>query len=224
MESVIQTIEERIKKQFMNEGTGHDWYHIDRVRKMAMHIQKREGGNPFVIELAALLHDVSDHKFNGGDFEKGGIVAREWLTKLKVDEEIIQAVTEIVNNISFKGSGEKDVLEILEGKIVQDADRLDAIGAIGIARTFAYGGKVDQPIYDPTVPPKKNQNKESYVSERSHTINHFYEKLLLIENRMNTPTGKLLAKERTDYMKGFLFQFYKEWNAVEQTTIHEKKP
>ncbi|HLW40046.1 MAG TPA: HD domain-containing protein [Brumimicrobium sp.] len=224
MESVIQTIEERIKKQFMNEGTGHDWYHIDRVRKMAMHIQKREGGNPFVIELAALLHDVSDHKFNGGDFEKGGIVAREWLTKLKVDEEIIQAVTEIVNNISFKGSGEKDVLETLEGKIVQDADRLDAIGAIGIARTFAYGGKVDQPIYDPTVPPKKNQNKESYVSERSHTINHFYEKLLLIENRMNTPTGKLLAKERTDYMKGFLFQFYKEWNAVEQTTIHEKKP
>ena len=224
MESVIQTIEERIKKQFMNEGTGHDWYHIDRVRKMAMHIQKREGGNPFVIELAALLHDVSDHKFNGGDFEKGGIVAREWLTKLKVDEEIIQAVTEIVNNISFKGSGEKDVLETLEGKIVQDADRLDAIGAIGIARTFAYGGKVDQPIYDPTVPPKKNQNKESYVSERSHTINHFYEKLLLIENRMNTATGKLLAKERTDYMKGFLFQFYKEWDAVEQTTIHEKKP
>jgi len=224
MESVIQTIEERIKKQFMNEGTGHDWYHIDRVRKMAMYIQKREGGNPFVIELAALLHDVSDHKFNGGDFEKGGIVAREWLTKLKVDEEIIQTVTEIVNNISFKGSGEKDVLETLEGKIVQDADRLDAIGAIGIARTFAYGGKVDQPIYDPTVPPKKNQNKESYVSERSHTINHFYEKLLLIENRMNTATGKLLAKERTDYMKGFLFQFYKEWDAVEQTTIHEKKP
>lgn len=211
MVSVIKTVENKVKEMFMNEGTGHDWYHINRVRNMAMYISNREGGNPEVIELAALLHDISDHKFNGGDFEKGGIVAREWLTKLKVDEEIIQTVTEIVNNISFKGSGEKDVWDCIEGKIVQDADRLDAIGAIGIARTFAYGGKIGQPIYDPKVKPKVNQDVNSYVKERSHTINHFYEKLLLLEERMHTKIGKKIARERTMYMQNFLTQFYREW-------------
>lgn len=211
MKAIILAIEEEIKEQFMNEGTGHDWYHIDRVRKIALHIQEKEGGDRIIIELAALLHDISDHKFNGGDFELGGSIARGMLTNLTVDKDIINAVAYIVENVSYKGSGVRDKMNSLEGRIVQDADRLDAIGAIGIARTFAYGGKVGQPIYDPTIPPKENQSLESYQNDKSHTINHFYEKLLLIQDRMHTSVGKEMAKERTAYMNGFLLQFYKEW-------------
>lgn len=211
MVGVIKTVENKVKEMFMNEGTGHDWYHINRVRNMAMYISNREGGNPEVIELAALLHDISDHKFNGGDFNKGGELAKQILIELHVNPSTIEAVSFIVNNVSFKGSGEKDVWDCIEGKIVQDADRLDAIGAIGIARTFAYGGKIGQPIYDPKVKPKVNQDVNSYVKERSHTINHFYEKLLLLEERMHTKTGKKIARERTMYMQNFLTQFYREW-------------
>lgn len=211
MVDVIKTVENKVKEMFMNEGTGHDWYHINRVRNMAMYISNREGGNPEVIELAALLHDISDHKFNGGDFNKGGELAKQILIELHVNPSTIEAVSYIVNNVSFKRSGEKDVWDCIEGKIVQDADRLDAIGAIGIARTFAYGGKIGQPIYDPKVKPKVNQDVNSYVKERSHTINHFYEKLLLLEERMHTKTGKKIARERTMYMQNFLTQFYREW-------------
>lgn len=211
MKIIIENIEKQVRSQFENEGTGHDWYHIDRVRKMALKIQENEGENKIVIELAALLHDISDHKFNGGDFDKGAAVAWEILNQYEVEEEVKNAVAEIVKHVSFKGSGEKDKMKILEGKIVQDADRLDAIGAIGIARTFAYGGSVGQSIYDPAIPPKEKQDKESYVNERTHTINHFYEKLLLLKDRMHTSTGRKIAEERTAYMKSFLDTFYKEW-------------
>lgn len=211
MEKSIQAIEQQVKELFENEGTGHDWFHIDRVRKIALKIQAKEGGNRDVIELAALLHDISDHKFNGGDFDKGAIVTREILDSLNVDKETKSAVVSIVKNVSYKGSGEKDEMDSLEGKIVQDADRIDAIGAIGIARTFAYGGSVGQPIYDPSISPKLNQSKESYVNDRTHTINHFYEKLLLLKKRMHTSAGKAIAEERTRFMEDFLDQFYEEW-------------
>ena len=213
MTGVIQEIEEIIKRKFDNEATGHDWYHIDRVRRMALKIQKEEGGDPVVIELAALLHDISDHKFNGGDFDLGSTLSNEILLSLDVDEETRNHVSIIVKNVSFKGSGEKDNMPTLEGRIVQDADRIDAIGAIGIARTFAYGGAVGHPIYDPELPPQENQSTENYVKNKSHTINHFYEKLLLLKDRMHTNTAKRIATERTEFMRNFLDQFYKEWNA-----------
>lgn len=212
MTEVIKRIEELVQKQFENEGTGHDWYHIDRVRKIALKINSKEGGNRDIVELAALLHDISDHKFNGGDFQKGGEVSRQILMDCHVDEKTIQAVVDIVNNVSFKGSGVENNIKSIEGKIVQDADRIDAVGAIGIARTFAYGGAVGQPIYDPKIAPKTSQTKEEYVSGRTHTINHFYEKLLLLADRMHTKNGRIIALERTAYMQDFLDQFYSEWN------------
>ena len=213
MKTVIQAIEQEIQRQFENEGTGHDWYHIDRVRRVALQIQEKEGGDRYVIELAALLHDVSDHKFNGGDFELGAAVADQMLTKYGVDDNTRSHIAEIVKNVSYKGSGVEDSMNSIEGKIVQDADRIDAIGAIGIARTFAYGGSIGQMIYDPEIPPKENQSVESYVNDRSHTVNHFYEKLLLLKDRMNTQTGKAIAEERTEFMQGFLKQFYNEWRS-----------
>lgn len=211
MKEVIQEIEQEILKKFKNEATGHDWYHIDRVRKNALKIHEKEGGDSLVVELAALLHDISDHKFNGGDFDLGASIAKEMMVKYGVDESTIDAVTYIVRNVSYKGSGVADTMESLEGRIVQDADRLDAIGAIGIARTFAYGGSVGSPIYEPEILPKTNQTKESYVKDRSHTVNHFYEKLLLLKDRMHTDTAKKMAMERTQFMEDFLLQFYKEW-------------
>lgn len=212
MKKIIESVEKEIKLQFEHEGTGHDWYHIDRVRRVALQIQAEEGGDKFVIELAALLHDVSDHKFNGGDFNLGATIAEEVLRKYGVDAQTKQLVSEIVKNVSYKGSGVEDTMDSLEGKIVQDADRIDAIGAIGIARTFAYGGSIGQMIYDPEVSPKENQSIESYVNERSHTVNHFYEKLLLLKDRMHTKTGKAIAEGRTEFMRNYLDQFYKEWN------------
>ncbi|PKR80591.1 phosphohydrolase [Brumimicrobium salinarum] len=211
MHSELVDLASKIKKQFEGESTGHDWYHIDRVRKLALTIQKNEGGNALIVEAAALLHDVSDHKFNGGDFLKGGEVAKLILENIDINEEFKQQIVDIVNKVSFKGSGEKDEMKSLEGKIVQDADRIDALGAIGIARTFAYGGSIGQMIYDPEILPQKNQDVEQYINERTHTINHFYEKLLLLEGRMHTSTGKEIARKRTDFMKTFLNQFYEEW-------------
>jgi len=211
MKSIIKNIENQVESLFLAEGTGHDWFHINRVRNRALEIQEKEGGNRVIIELAALLHDISDHKFNGGDFDKGAVVSREMLDQFEIDERTKNAVTEIVKNVSFKGSGESDKMKTLEGKIVQDADRLDAIGAIGIARTFAYGGAIGQSIYNPSIPPKENQNKEDYVKERSHTINHFYEKLLLLKDRMHTETARKMAEKRTKFMREFLTEFYEEW-------------
>jgi len=211
MKSAIKSIEKFIEEKFKNEGTGHDWFHIDRVRRLSLYISNKEGGNKGIIEMAALLHDISDHKFNGGDFEKGGKEASAILEKLKVENEFIEKITAIVNAISFKGNGVVDNMTSLEGQIVQDADRLDAIGAIGIARTFAYGGSVNQPIYDPNIKPTNHNSKEAY-QKRTHTINHFYEKLLILEERMHTKTAKAIAKERTQMMLNYLDAFYKEWN------------
>ena len=209
----FEDLVEEIKQKFQGEGTGHDWYHIERVLNTSLHIQSIEGGDKLVIAYAALLHDIDDHKFNGGDFEKGATVSKTILEDYELNPNQKEKIIEIVRTISFKGSGENDHMNSLEGKIVQDADRIDAVGAIGIARTFAYGGSIGQPIYDPEVPASADQSKEEYIQNRTHTINHFYEKLLLLENRMKTITGKEIASERTKFMKEYLDKFYGEWNA-----------
>jgi uncharacterized protein len=208
--SIIESIKEELRQEFANESTGHDWYHIERVWKNARTIAEKEGGDGFVVELAALLHDIADHKFvANADTVAAGRV-REILLKHGVEEEIILAVSHIVLNCSFKG-GMLNKMKSLEGLIVQDADRLDAIGAIGIARTFAFGGKFNRAIYDPAVKPVAFSNEAEYREKRSHTINHFYEKLLLLKDGMNTGTGKQMAAERHRYMEGFLAEFYAEW-------------
>lgn len=211
MKPAIKTIEKYMEDKFQNEGTGHDWFHIDRVRRLALFIQEKEGGERDLIELAALLHDISDHKFNGGDFEKGGKEAKSILQQFNIDENTIDKIVDIVNTVSFKGNSVPDKMNSLEGKIVQDADRLDAIGAIGIARTFAFGGSIGQPIYNPDIEPSIHKSKEEYQN-RTHTINHFYEKLLILEDRMHTATAKSIAKERTALMRDYLNSFYSEWN------------
>ena len=212
MTAKIQKLNELVYSKFKFEGTGHDWYHIKRVVDAAKYIQSKEGGDESLIHVSALLHDISDHKFNGGNFDKGGEMTKEILKDLEFPESFIEKAIYIVKNVSFKGNGVEEKMDLLEGKIVQDADRLDAIGAIGIARTFAYGGSIGQPIYLPDSPPQQHDSKEAYLQNRSHTVNHFYEKLFLLKDRMNTATGKILAQKKHDYMEAFLKAFYAEWN------------
>lgn len=208
----IEALETLVKKKFFNEGTGHDWYHIQRVVKIAQFIAEQEGGDRNLVTLIALLHDIDDHKFNGGDYNAGSLTAKKILTEFNFPSSIIGDVVSAIDEISFKGAGVKDNNSMLASKIVQDADRIDAIGAIGIARTFAYGGAVNQPIYDPNISPKIHATKEDYYEDRSHTINHFYEKLLLLKDRMHTNTAKKIAQKRHDFMENFLSTFYEEWN------------
>ena len=210
------TLSEKVKnaifEQFDGEATGHDWYHISRVVNLSRYIQSKEGGNLEVIELAALLHDISDHKFNGGKLDEGGKVAHSLLLELGADEKLADEVKYIVDNVSYKGANTTVEMETLEGKIVQDADRIDAIGAIGIGRTFAYGGHKGQPMYEPKAQPKMHDSFDEYASSGTNTINHFYEKLLLLSDRLNTPTARQIGKERHQFMEQFLKQFYSEWN------------
>lgn len=207
----IEEIQARIKSIFEKESTGHDWIHIERVLKLSLVIAKKENVDIDVLMLGALLHDISDHKFNGGDLAKGGQVAGQWMLEFGIDLKTQEQVIHIVDNISYKGAKVENKMKSLEGKIVQDADRLEAIGAIGIARTFAFGGFIGQPIYDPEVKPTLHQNFEAYSKERTHTINHFYEKLLLLKNKMHTSKGKEIAEERHQLMENFLKEFYREW-------------
>lgn len=201
-----------LKEKFPVDPTGHDWPHIERVWKNAIHIQANEGGDLEVIELCALLHDISDHKLNGGILNNGEKVAFELLNALGFNDTIAHKVSRLVDEISFKGKLVKDEMSCLESKIVQDADRLDAIGAIGIARAFAYGGFHQRPIYDPKTPPKDHLNFEQYAKDKSHTINHFHEKLLTLKDRMHTKTAQKMAEERHELMLNYLAQFDKEWN------------
>jgi uncharacterized protein len=205
--------ENHIRGIFENEGTGHDWWHIHRVRNLALKIAKVEGGNLFVIEMAALLHDIDDWKLNG-DKQTSKVVS--WLKNIKVPEADTKIILEIINQVSYKGAGVGDVASSLEAKIVQDADRLDAIGAIGIARTFAYGGNKKRQIYDPGIPPALHSDFESYKKNTAPTINHFYEKLLLLKNRLNTATAIELAEKRHIFMEHFLEQFFMEWDDAQQ--------
>jgi len=219
---VLESVIEILKREFANESTGHDWFHIERVWKMAKFIAQKEGGDLFVVELAALLHDIADHKFVDDADEVAEIRIRKILSDLKVDEVIIQKVNHIVSRCSFKGNAEENKMDVLEGLIIQDADRLDAIGAIGIARTFAFGGKFGNLLYHPDIKPTKFSSAKEYRDKRTHTINHFYEKLLLLKDLMNTETGKKLALDRHVFMEKFLNQFYDEWNAKSELSLESE--
>ena len=210
-EQIIAQTAEHIRLKLEGEGSGHDWWHVYRVWKNAIHIGKQEKADLFVIELAALLHDIADWKFHNGNEDIGPQLAREWLETLSVEESVIAHVCRIIRAISFKGAGVKNTMDSPEGLIVQDADRLDAMGAIGIARTFAYGSSKHREIYNPTVNPQLHTSFEQYKNSEGTTINHFYEKLLLLKNLMNTPTAKKIAEGRHKYMQEFLQQFFLEW-------------
>lgn len=200
-----------VKQQLQHAEGGHDWFHIERVYKNAILISEEEVCDVTIVKLGALLHDIADSKFHGGDEEIGPKIARTFLESENVSEEIIDHVVQIIKNISFKGGNFEKTFSSKELEIVQDADRLDALGAIGIARTFNYGGFKNRPIYNPSISPKLNMTKEEYKNSDSPTLNHFYEKLLLLKDKMNTKTGKKIAQERHRFMETFLSQFYAEW-------------
>lgn len=208
---IINKTAEYIKAKLAGEGSGHDWWHINRVWKNAVHISKYEKVDLFVVELAALLHDIADWKFNNGNEDIGPQMAREWLEQLSVDENVTSQVCQIIKNTSFKGANVENKVNTIEGLVVQDADRLDAIGAIGIARTFAYGGSKGREMYNPEIKHEIHNSFEQYKNNQSNTINHFYEKLLLLKDRMNTETGKKIAQKRHAVMEEFLKNFFEEW-------------
>jgi uncharacterized protein len=208
---IIQATVHFVKKTLANAEGGHDWWHIQRVWNNAKNISNTEGGHILIVELAALLHDIADAKFHDGDEEIGPRMATDFLKKLNIESEIIYHVEQIIRNISFKGGNFEKSFHSLELAIVQDADRLDAIGAIGIARAFNYGGFKNREMFNPSVKPHLSMTKEEYKTSNAPTINHFYEKLLLLKDKMNTTKGKEMAEQRHQYMEAFLEQFYAEW-------------
>ncbi|WP_329806986.1 HD domain-containing protein [Flavobacterium facile] len=210
--SVIENTINFVKKQLENAESGHNWFHMERVYNNALLIAKEETCNLEVVQLAALLHDIADSKFHDGDETVGPKVAKEFLTSENVSEETINHVVKIIENISFKGGNFEKKFTSKELEIVQDADRLDAIGAVGIARTFNYGGFKNREIYNPEIEPNLKMSKEEYKNSTAPTINHFYEKLLLLKDKMNTESGKKIAQQRHTFMETFLEQFYNEWN------------
>lgn len=208
---IIQQTKEYVREKLKGEGSGHDWHHVERVWKNAVYIGEKEGADLYVVQLGALLHDIADWKFYDGDETIGPKLTEEWLRKLQVDPVTILHTCSIIKKISFKGANYKEKIQTLEGKCVQDADRLDAIGAIGIARCFTFGGNKGNIIYDPLTPIKIEQSIEEYKLTNHPQINHFYEKLLLLKDLMNTETAKKIAEERHNFMELFLEQFFKEW-------------
>lgn len=210
-ENIIESTAAFVKDVLEDAEGGHDWWHVYRVWKSAKSIAATENVDYFVVELAALLHDIADSKFHNGDENIGPEKARQFLQTLNVDETTILHVENIIRNISFKGGNEKQNFKSLELDVVQDADRLDALGAIGIARAFNYGGYRNRKIFDPAIKPNLNKTKEEYKNSTEPTINHFYEKLFLLKDRMNTKTGQLIANQRHDFMTKYIEQFYEEW-------------
>lgn len=208
---IIKETENYVRNKLEGEGTGHDWWHIHRVRSIAVKLAKEEHADLFVVNLAALLHDIADHKFYGGDEEIGPATARHWLESLQVENPVINHVCDIIRDISFKGARVETPMKTIEGKVVQDADRLDALGAIGIARAFAYGGYKKRPLYDPDIKPEMHDSFESYKKSKGSTLNHFYEKLFLLKDRMNTKSGRKLALKRHRFMEQFVEQFLADW-------------
>ena len=201
-----------VKEKLEGAEAGHDWFHIERVWKLSKKIAEKEGGNLEVIELSALLHDIADPKFHNGDETLALKISKDFLEEIHVNAELIEQVLFVIKNISFKNRAEAPENPPLELQIVQDADRLDAIGAIGIARTFNFGGFKNNLMYHPEIKPNLGMNKEEYKKSNGTTINHFYEKLLLLNDLMNTETAKKIASERHNFMLQFLDEFYKEWN------------
>jgi uncharacterized protein len=209
---ILSKTEAYVRNKLEGEGSGHDWWHIHRVRNTALKLGKKEKADLFVIELAALLHDIADHKFHDGDEKIGPATARKWLSNLNTDESVIDHVCEIIRDVSFKGAEVETPMKTKEGQIVQDADRLDAIGAIGVARAFAYGGYKGRELHNPNIKPKSHDSFDSYKKSAGPTLNHFYEKLFLLKDRMNTESGRKLAEQRHRFMQEFVERFLKEWN------------
>ncbi len=219
MHPFIEKTKAYVQKTLANAEGGHDWWHIQRVHKTASKIGQQEAADMLVVELAALLHDIADSKFHNGDEEIGPKKAETFLNSIQVPEETIKHVVNIVRNISFKGGNFSSDFSSLELDILRDADRLDAMGAIGIARAFNYGGFKNRALYDPAVPPKLNMTKEEYKKSTAPTINHFYEKLLLLKDRMNTDHGKKLAQHRHDFMLRYLDEFFAEWGDEDSSPL-----
>lgn len=210
-QDIIKKTLDYVREELQKDSSGHDWWHVDRVWKNAVKIGISEKNvDMFVVELAALLHDIADWKFYGGDLSIGPNKAKDWLRSLGVEDDVVNKVSRIIEQTSFKGVGVKSFVDSLEGRIVQDADRLDAIGAIGIARAFAYGGAKGREIYNPQIKPEYHDSAESYAKNQSPTINHFYEKLLYLKDLMNTAVGKELAAKRHQFMVNFLDVFFNE--------------
>jgi uncharacterized protein len=212
-DTLISRTIEFVQKSLENAESGHDWWHIERVWKMAKRLAASESVDTTVVELAALLHDIADSKFHDGDEEIGPQIAADFLTGQNADPALVDHVQLIIRNMSYKASLGEVQFRSREMEVVQDADRLDAIGAIGIARAFTYGGYKNRPLYDPAITPKIGQTKEEYKSTTAPTINHFYEKLLLLKDLMNTDTGRAIAEQRHRFMEAYLDQFYAEWNS-----------
>lgn len=211
-QEIIDKTAAYVRERFSGEGSGHDWWHMYRVWQLAKTIcVSEQEADPFVVELGALLHDIADWKFHNGDEEAGPKAARAWLETLGVDDQVIRHIEGIISTVSFKGAGVASNMKTIEGKIIHDADKLDAIGAIGIARTFAYGGANSREMYNPDQKPEMHQSFDAYKKSKSHTVNHFYEKLLLLKDRMYTQSGRRIAEYRHKYMEEYLKEFYAEW-------------
>lgn len=210
MNEAVRRTKDHVKSILEGESTGHDWWHVYRVWHSALLIGRQEKADLVVVELAALLHDIADWKFHGGDVKAGSKAAREWLASLNVDESTISHVCEIIDDLSFKGAGVRTAMKTKEGMVVQDADRLDAIGAIGIARAFAYGGHKGQEIHNPDVHPVHHTTFEEYKNNKGTTINHFHEKLLLLKDLMNTEAARRIAARRHEFMVKYLNRFFLE--------------
>lgn len=208
---LIRSVEREVKERFQGEGSGHDWWHIYRVYQMAQRIAKAEGADVHITSLGALLHDIADHKFHGGDLTVGALETDRLLRANRADDATIERVVRIVNEVTFKGAGVETPVSSLEAACVQDADRLDAIGAVGIARAFAYGGAKGRLLFDPDCPPVWHDSFEAYAGDKGATINHFHEKLLLLKDRMQTNTGRQIALSRHRFMEEYMTQFHHEW-------------
>lgn len=212
--SILIEISDFVKEKQTGEESGHDWWHTYRVVKLTRYLAEEEGADLFISELGALLHDIADWKFMGGNDKASSKVAIELLNKYNVDQKTIDHVCHIVDNVSYKGQAHKNGINTIEGMVVQDADRLDALGAIGVARTFAFGGSDGRELYNPEKKPSENMSFEEYKNNKSSSINHFYEKLLLIKDRLNTESAQRIAAERHQFMLDFLDEFYKEWDNI----------
>jgi uncharacterized protein len=211
---IVESTAAHVRELLGADATGHDWHHVERVRRNALAIAREEGADLFVVELAALLHDIADWKFHGGDELAGSRAARAWLESLHCDQKAIDHVCRIIDGLSFKGAGVATNMPTLEGAAVQDADRLEAMGAIGVARAFAYGGAKGRLLYAPDHPPEMHASFEAYKKNAGPTLNHFYEKLLLLKDRMQTAAGRRLAQERHQYLADFVARFLAEWHGT----------
>ncbi|HEY8908337.1 MAG TPA: HD domain-containing protein [Rhodoferax sp.] len=212
--NLIEQVAEEVRGRLQGEGSGHDWLHIERVRRLALRLAATENARSDVVELAALLHDIADWKFSDGDDAAGGVEAARVLAMFGAESELVQDVVDIINTVSFKGAGVPTPMRSLEGQCVQDADRLDAVGAIGIARCFSYGGHMGRTLYDPDEIPEAHHSFEEYKRSTSSSLTHFHEKLYLLKDRMNTATGRQLAKQRHQFMQAFEAELLAEVDGI----------